>query len=127
MNGKKQSFHDLEERKLQEIEHSRVRRSILQGYERKIDTNKTDQVENIDVMIRDKKSFDYHFSNVKFYSIIQSSEKYQHDWINRKCLRGTKVLDFACGNGENGIYAAQCGADVLGIDISPECASGRSC
>lgn len=31
-----------------------------------------------------------------------------------------KILDFACGNGENGIYAAQCGADVIGIDIWPE-------
>ena len=30
------------------------------------------------------------------------------------------MLDFACGNGENGIYAAKCGADVTGIDISPE-------
>jgi SAM-dependent methyltransferase len=30
------------------------------------------------------------------------------------------VLDFACGNGENGMFAAECGADVTGIDISPE-------
>jgi ubiquinone/menaquinone biosynthesis C-methylase UbiE len=36
------------------------------------------------------------------------------------CRPGVKVLDFACGNGENGVYAAQCGAETIGIDMSPE-------
>jgi len=110
----------LEERKLKEIEHSRIRRSILQGYERYIDTNKAEGLKNLDTLIRDKKAFDYYFSNAKFYSITQSSEEYQHCWIKEQCGHGPKVLDFACGNGENGIFAAQCGADVIGIDISPE-------
>jgi ubiquinone/menaquinone biosynthesis C-methylase UbiE len=29
-------------------------------------------------------------------------------------------LDYCCGNGENGLFMAHCGADVIGIDISPE-------
>lgn len=110
----------MEERKLREIEHSKRRREILQGFERHIDINRTGSVNNIDSMIRDKDLFNYHFSNTKFYSIIHSSEEYQYNWLRKKCADGVKVLDFACGNGENGIYAAKCGADSIGIDISPE-------
>ena len=115
------SYSDnLEKRKLEEIEHSRRRRKILQGFERHIDINRTDDIKNIDSMIRDKDLFNYHFSNTKFYSIIHSSEEYQYSWLRDKCKPGVKVLDFACGNGENGIFAAGYGADVIGIDISPE-------
>jgi len=110
----------LEERKIKEIEHSRKRRRILQGFERRSDTNKAEEVKNIESMIRDRQAFKYHFSNIKFYSITQSSEDYQYGWLKEKCRPGLKILDFACGNGENGIYAAQCGAYVFGIDISPE-------
>lgn len=110
----------LEERKLKEIEHSKRRRQILQGFERHIDINRTGDVDNIDTMIRDKDDFEYNFSNVIFYSIIHSSETFQHDWLARNCEAGVKVLDFACGNGENGLFAAKCGADTTGIDISQE-------
>lgn len=113
-------MNQLEDRKLKEIEHSKVRRSILQGYERKIDTNSSEQIENAEEMIKDKKEFDYHFSNIKFYSITDESEAYQYGWLKDRCNPGVKVLDFACGSGENGLYSAECGADVVGIDISPE-------
>jgi ubiquinone/menaquinone biosynthesis C-methylase UbiE len=111
---------NFEERKIKEIEHSRKRRSILQGFERHSDTNKSEEAKNLESMIRDRQAFKYHFSNIKFYSITQSSEDYQYGWLKEKCRPGLKILDFACGNGENGIYAAQCGADVFGIDLSPE-------
>jgi ubiquinone/menaquinone biosynthesis C-methylase UbiE len=110
----------FEERKIKEIEHSRKRRSILQGFERHSDTNKAEEAKNLESMIRDRQAFKYHFSNIKFYSITQFSEDYQYGWLKEKCRPGLKILDFACGNGENGIYAAQCGADVFGIDLSPE-------
>ncbi len=110
----------LEERKLKEIEHSRVRRTILQGFERRSDTNKAEEVDDLDQMIRDRDAFEHHFSNAKFYAITHLSESYQYGWLKRKCKPGMKILDFACGNGENGIYAAQCGAEAIGIDISPE-------
>ena len=110
----------LEERKLKEIEHSRVRRSILQGFERRIDTNEKEEVKNAEELILNKEEFEHHFSNAKFYSVTSASETYQYGWLKQKCHQGVKVLDFACGNGENGLYAAECGAEVIGIDISPE-------
>jgi ubiquinone/menaquinone biosynthesis C-methylase UbiE len=111
---------NLEERKLKEIEHSRRRRKILQGFERHSDTNESDEANNLDYVILDKDAFDYNFSNMKFYSITNKSEEYQYGWLEKRCAPGIKVLDFGCGNGENGIYAARCGAEVTGIDISPE-------
>lgn len=110
----------LEQRKLKEIEHSKRRREILQGFERHIDTNKLEEVDNLDSMILDKDAFNYHFSNMKFYSITNRSEEFQYRWLKERCVPSIKVLDFGCGNGENGIYAAQCGAEVIGIDISPQ-------
>jgi ubiquinone/menaquinone biosynthesis C-methylase UbiE len=113
-------IEELEERKRAEIEHSRVRRSILQNSERQSDTNASEAAAGLDNLIRDKEAFDYHFSNIKFYSVARASEQYQHDWMRQHCGPGKTVIDFACGNGENGLFAAQLGADVTGIDISPE-------
>jgi ubiquinone/menaquinone biosynthesis C-methylase UbiE len=110
----------FEERKNKEIEHSRMRRNILQGFERRSDTNRAEEIKDVNRLIRDKDGFSHHFSNIKFYSITHLSEAYQYGWLRERCRPGVKILDFACGNGENGIFAAQCGADVIGIDISPE-------
>jgi ubiquinone/menaquinone biosynthesis C-methylase UbiE len=110
---------DLEERKLREIEHSRLRRTVLQGFERRSDTNPDEEVAGLQHLIRDPEAFRRHFSNVKFYSIATSSEQYYQDWLRQRC-RGAKALDYCCGNGENAIFAAQCGAETIGIDISPE-------
>ncbi len=111
---------NLEERKIKEIEHSRIRRQILQGYERCSDTNRLEEARNLDILIRDKAAFKRHFANTKYYSITRQSEMFIDAWLRRKCSTGVKVLDFACGNGENGLMAAKYGADVTGIDISPE-------
>lgn len=110
----------IEERKLKEIEHSRKRREILQGFERIADTHAASQTENLDELVMDKEKFNYHFSNMKYYSVVVSSEKYKQEWLDKHCSTGKKVLDFACGNGENAVYAASGGADCIGIDISPE-------
>ena len=110
----------LEDRKQKEIEHSRQRREILQGFERLADTHAAEQVDDLSELVRDKEKFNYYFSNMKFYSVTAKSEKYKHDWLERHCNEDVKLLDFACGSGENGIYAASCGAEVIGIDISPE-------
>ena len=110
----------LEERKQKEIEHSRKRREILEGFERLADTHVSEQVGNLDELVKDKEKFNYYFSNMKYYSVTAKSEKFKHDWLDQNCKKGLKVLDFACGSGENGIYAATCGAHVIGIDISPE-------
>ena len=110
----------LEDRKLKEIEHSRRRREVLQGFERIADTHAASQAENLQELIKDKEKFDYYFSNMKYYSVVIKSEEYKHRWLDNRCRAGKKILDFACGNGENGVYAAVAGADCTGIDISPE-------
>ncbi len=110
----------LEERKIKEIEHSRVRRSILQSSERQSDTHSREAAAGLDALIRDQAEFKKQFSNIKFYSVARASEAYEYAWLKERCGPGVRVLDFACGNGENGIFAAQCGADTIGIDLSPE-------
>ena len=40
---------------------------------------------------------------MKYYSVTAKSEKFKHDWLDQNCKKGLKVLDFACGSGENGI------------------------
>ena len=114
-------YSNLEERKLKEIEHSKIKRKILRGYERTADTHAISQVENLEELIKDvKKNFDYYFENMKYYSVTKSSEKYKQDWLKERCNENVKIIDFACGNGENAIYAASCGATAIGIDISAE-------
>lgn len=112
-------YKSLEKRKIEEIEHSKKRRSILQGFERQVDSNESEKV-NLENLVKDKKEFDYHFSNMKYYSVTKSSERYKEDWLKKNIKLNSRVLDWACGSGENGIYAAQCGGDVEGIDISKE-------
>jgi len=115
-----ENLKDLEPRKLAEIEHSRRRRQILQSDERRSDTHDAEKPEDLQELIRDREEFETHFSNQKFYSITSASEAYQQSWLRERCRPGTRVIDFACGNGENAIFAAQCGAESIGIDISPE-------
>jgi ubiquinone/menaquinone biosynthesis C-methylase UbiE len=110
----------MEARKLKEIEHSRKRREVLQGFERIADTHAAAQVGNLDELVKDKEKFNYYFANMKYYSVTRKSEDYKQNWLEARCRPGIKVLDFACGNGENGIFAATRGADCVGIDISPE-------
>lgn len=110
----------MELRKLKEIEHSKIRRSILQGFERLSDTHAATKIGNLSKLIKDKKKYNHFFSNMKFYSVTERSEKYKKEWLAHRCKPGVKILDFACGNGENALFAAECGAQAFGIDISPE-------
>lgn len=105
----------LEERKIEEIEHSDKRRSIVKGFEYKTDTNDRE----IDTSyIESTKEYQENFSNMKFYSISEQSFVYRD-----KCLynsvQGKTVLDYCCGNGEIAIEIAHKGAEkVCAIDIS---------
>jgi len=56
--------------------------------------------------------------NMKYYAIERKSRHMVLDWFKENC-RGKRVLDYCCGNGEDGVFIAQNGArEVLGIDIS---------
>jgi ubiquinone/menaquinone biosynthesis C-methylase UbiE len=56
--------------------------------------------------------------NMKYYAIERKSRNMVLDWFKENC-QGKRVLDYCCGNGEDGVFIAQNGAqEVVGIDIS---------
>jgi ubiquinone/menaquinone biosynthesis C-methylase UbiE len=58
------------------------------------------------------------WSNMKYYAIERKSRLMVMRWYEENCM-GKRVLDYCCGNGEDGIFIAKKGADeVIGIDIS---------
>jgi len=99
----------LEDRKIKEIEHSRQRRSILQGFERKVDTHASETVENLDKLKKNKTEFETHFSNMKYYSIATASEEYYQGWLRERMGPDVVALDYCAGNGECGLFMASCG------------------
>lgn len=106
---------EFEERKLKEIEHTDRRRSIVKGYEYLTDAG---QQETRGSIISDEASYAEHFSNMKFYSISQSSFLYRDKRLYEN-IQGKDTLDYCCGNGEIALEMAKKGAaKVHGIDIS---------
>jgi ubiquinone/menaquinone biosynthesis C-methylase UbiE len=56
--------------------------------------------------------------NMKYYSIERKSRAMVLQWFKENCP-GKRVLDYCCGNGEDGRIIAKYGAkEVVGIDIS---------
>lgn len=105
----------LEDRKQKEIEHSNRRRSIVKAYEYQTDTAKNQEDKKF---IEGSGEYAKHFSNMKFYSITQSSFAYR-DSLLYKDISGAVALDYCCGNGEVAVEMAKRGAKkVFGIDIS---------
>lgn len=67
-----------------------------------------------------KDDFEKYYGNKKYYSTVERSAGYTVDWIRRHAA-GKIFLDYACGNGQYAIKAAQAGAALaIGIDISDE-------
>ncbi len=105
----------LEERKLKEIEHSDRRRSIVTACEYLSDASDGDQCVDY---VQDSEAYKEHFSNIKYYSISQKSFAYR-DKLLYPNVKGKKVLDWCCGNGEIGVEMAKHGArEIHGVDIS---------
>ena len=75
-NAGENTMAELEERKLKEIEHSKLRRGILQGYERIADTHVAQQAVGLESLIKDKEAFRHYFANMKYYSVALSSDTY---------------------------------------------------
>lgn len=58
------------------------------------------------------------WANMKYYSIERKSRSVVLNWLQMNC-KGKMVLDYCCGNGDDGIFIARSGAsEVIGIDIS---------
>jgi len=69
-------------------------------------------------IIKENDTYEKFYGNKKYYNITKRSYNYVKNWIVREC-KDKVFLDYACGNGENAIYAAsQGGALSLGFDIS---------
>src|SRR5215510_1002229 len=55
-----------------------------------------------------------------FGQIARLAEKAAEEFVGRLDLRpGTRVLDVACGTGNQSLPAARTGAEVIGLDIAP--------
>lgn len=79
-------------------------------------TNSFDQRWSLE--LEDKIQDDPLWSNMKYYSIERTSRQVVLDWFAAHC-KGTKTLDFCCGNGDDSFILADMGAaEVTGIDIS---------
>ncbi len=108
-------LQEMEERKKREIEHSDRRRSIVKSHEYETDAGAASTQE---ILAANKEEYDYHFSNMKFYSVTGESSRYRDGLIAER-VRGATCLDYCCGNGEVGREMALGGAKrVHGIDIS---------
>lgn len=63
-------------------------------------------------------TYEKFYGNKKYYSTVQRSLDYTKNWIALHSP-GKVVLDYACGNGQLAIQAAQAGAQLaIGLDIS---------
>lgn len=67
----------------------------------------------------DSDTFEKFYGNKKYYTVTQRSNDYVQSWISRESSDRV-FLDYACGNGDQTLFAAQEGAALsLGFDISP--------
>jgi ubiquinone/menaquinone biosynthesis C-methylase UbiE len=63
-------------------------------------------------------TYEKYYGNKKYYLATRRSRQFVIDWIAKES-QNRIFLDYACGNGENAILAAQSGAALsLGFDIS---------
>lgn len=59
------------------------------------------------------------YGNKKYYTATDRSREYTRRWIQENA-KDKVFLDYACGDGENALLAAQSGAELaMGLDISP--------
>lgn len=54
----------------------------------------------------------------KFYAVTRASRRDYWDLISRD-VAGMRILEYGCGTGTSAFDLARCGANVVGIDISP--------
>lgn len=99
----------LNERKLAELEfHNRDRNQDF-----------------VSTAAKDQDTYERFYGNKKYYLATYRSKRYIEDWIRQNASRRI-FLDYACGNGQYALLAAQAGAELsLGFDISD--VSVRNC
>ena len=91
----------LEDRKLKELEF-----------------HDQDRDKKFEKELKDQGDYDKYHGNRKYYSTVHRSQQYIKDWIIKES-KNKVFLDYACGEGDYGILAAESGATLsLGLDIS---------
>ena len=66
----------------------------------------------------DSDTYEKFYGNKKFYNTVSKSKEFVANWIKTEA-KGKVFLDYACGNGNNALLAAQSGALLsIGLDIS---------
>lgn len=84
----------------------------LEFHDRDRDTNFKEKVQN------DSNLFDKYYGNKKYYKANELSITYIQNWIKENA-KDRVFLDYACGNGERALWAAEAGASLsIGLDIS---------
>lgn len=100
----------MEERKLTEKEFHNNQRRVTED----IHVADTRWTLDLEPTIKDNSLW----ANMKYYSIERKSRNVVLDWFRKNC-KGKRVLDYCCGNGDDGLFLAKNGAlKVTGIDIS---------
>jgi ubiquinone/menaquinone biosynthesis C-methylase UbiE len=103
----------------------RVERANDEEWYRSLESRKQQESEFHDKM-RDeaqieklgRDQYEEFFSNHRFYRTAALSRQYFFDWVSRHSP-GKIVLDFACGDGDVAMRAAEAGAELaIGLDIS---------
>jgi len=78
-----------------------------------------DEVRSGKLKEEDFKKYQDFVARKRFYSIVKNSENFLQNFLIKNC-HNKKVLDCGCGEGRISNFLAENGADVVGIDISPE-------
>jgi ubiquinone/menaquinone biosynthesis C-methylase UbiE len=85
----------------------------LEFHDKDRDKNRSEELS------KNKKEFEEFYGNKKYYNTVRRSTKYIDSWISREA-KDKVFLDYACGNGDKTLFAANAGAKLsLGFDISP--------
>jgi ubiquinone/menaquinone biosynthesis C-methylase UbiE len=108
-------------KKIDEIDKISNREWIAELAERKrkeLESHDRDRDKSIIENTKSSDTYEKFYGNKKYYVATGRSNKYVKDWISTEC-KDKIFLDYACGNGDNAILAAQSGAVLsLGFDIS---------
>jgi ubiquinone/menaquinone biosynthesis C-methylase UbiE len=112
LRAKLESINRISDQEWMESLNER-KRLELEFHDRDRDRKKIDELKE-----QDKDTFERVYGNRKYYDATSDSKAYVDNWI-AKHAPDKVFLDYACGNGDGAIKAAQAGAALaIGLDIS---------
>ena len=95
------------------------RRRTSEEWLQSLGTRKREELTFHDAYRADDRAVHAAQANAKYYAVAHATAQYVERWLEAR-VRGKVFLDYACGNGEMAMKAAQRGAALaIGLDISP--------